>query len=146
MHLKITTAVGQDYLSVMRGFDRSLFEKLSPPFPPVKLLLFEGSKKGDTVSLELNFFLFRQRWTSLIIEDKLTDQEFYFIDEGTTLPFFLRTWKHRHRIQKDGTHARIIDDIHFTTPFLLLDYLLYPVMWLQFMYRKPVYKKVFRKN
>lgn len=146
MHLKITTAVGQDYRSVMRGFDRRLFEKLSPPFPPVRLLRFEGSATGDIVSLELNFILFRQRWTSLITEDKRTDQAFYFVDEGTELPFFLRTWKHSHTIQKDGTQARIVDDIHFTTPFLLLDYLMYPILWLQFMYRKPVYKRVFRRE
>jgi ligand-binding SRPBCC domain-containing protein len=144
MHLKIITKVNQSYRSVMQGFNQQLFEKLNPPFPPVKLLRFDGSKKGDVVSMQLNFIFFRQPWTSLIVEDGLDAKEAYFIDEGIKLPFFLTYWRHCHRVVKDKQHALIIDDIHFKTPFRLLDYLMYPVMWLQFVYRKPVYKRVFR--
>ena len=56
MNLTIETAVRQDYLKVKEGFDEKLFTRLSPPFPPVKLIKFDGSQKGDVVSLELNFF------------------------------------------------------------------------------------------
>ena len=144
MHLELTTHVQQDYQTVMNGFNQDLFQKLNPPFPPVKLLRFDGSKKGDMVALELNFLLFRQRWTTQIVEDGVTEQEAYFIDEGMKLPFFLSYWRHRHRVLKDGPHASIVDDIHFKTPLRLLDYLLYPIMWLQFAYRRPIYRKVFR--
>ncbi len=143
MRLKLTTQVNQDYRTVIKAFDRTLLEKLSPPFPPVKLLQFEGSRKGDVVSMELNFILFRQRWTSLIVVDGINEEEAYFIDEGMHLPFFLTYWRHRHRVAKDGAQALIIDDILFKTPFRLMDYLLYPVLWLQFAYRKPIYQKVF---
>ena len=146
MNLKIFTSVGQDYQSVMRGFTQELFLKLNPPFPPVRLLRFDGCKKGDIVSLELNFIFFRQQWTSLILEDGLDDHEFYFIDFGEKLPFFLKYWRHHHRVVRNGDGARIIDDITFRSPFLLMDYLLWPVLWLQFLYRKPIYQKVFRKN
>lgn len=146
MNLKISTSVGQDYQSVMRGFTQELFLKLNPPFPPVRLLRFDGCKKGDIVSLELNFIFFRQQWTSLILEDGLDDHEFHFIDFGEKLPFFLKYWRHHHRIVRDGDGATIIDDITFRSPFLLMDYLLWPVLWLQFLYRKPIYQKVFRKN
>lgn len=144
MHLKITTKVDQDYHLVMQGFNQQLFEKLNPPFPPVRLLRFDGSKKGDVVSIQLDFIFFKQLWTSLIVEDGLDAKEAYFIDEGIKLPFFLTYWQHRHRVVKDRQHALIIDDIHFKTPFRLMDYLMYPIMWLQFLYRKPVYKRVFR--
>lgn len=127
-----------------RGFNQSLFEALNPPFPPVKLLRFDGSTKGDVVSLELDFILFKQVWESHIVEHGQTSKEWYFVDEGRKLPFFLRYWRHRHRVVQAGTHARIIDNITFKTPFWLMDYLLYPVMWLQFAYRKPVYKRVFQ--
>ena len=143
MHIKITTPVRQSYQSVAAGFNEKLFTQLNPPFPPVKLLRFDGSQQGDTVALELNFILFKQVWKSLIVEDGERDDEWYFIDEGVRLPFFLRYWRHHHRVVKNGLGANIIDDITFRTPFFLLDYLFYPIMWLQFLYRKPIYKKVF---
>lgn len=146
MKLKISTSVEQDYRSVMRGFTQDLFLKLNPPFPPVRLLRFDGCKKGNIVSLELNFIFFRQQWTSVILEDGLDEQEFYFIDFGKKLPFFLNYWRHHHRILRDEAGARIVDDISFRSPFLLMDYLLWPVLWLQFFYRKPIYRKVFRKS
>ena len=143
MHIKITTSVRQSYQSVAEGFDKELFTRLSPPFPPVKLLRFDGSQKGDTVALELNFIFFKQTWESLIVEDGARDGEWHFIDEGVQLPFFLHYWRHHHRVVQNGSGASIIDDITFRTPFWLLDYLFYPIMWLQFLYRKPIYKKVF---
>ena len=127
-----------------QGFNQELFEQLNPPFPPVRLLRFDGSQKGDVVALELDFVLFKQVWESHIVDQGQTTKEWYFVDEGVKLPFFLRYWQHRHRVVQTGTHARIVDDITFNTPFLLMDYLFYPVMWLQFAYRKPVYKRVFQ--
>ncbi len=146
MRIVLKTNVNEDYRSVMQQFDKTLFEKLSPPFPPVKLLRFDGSKRGDMVSMQLNFFLFKQRWSSLIVKDGTNEEEAYFIDEGTELPFFLSYWRHRHRVLNAGDHAIIVDDIHFKAPFRWLGYLLYPVMWAQFAYRKPVYRKIFGKH
>lgn len=145
MEIKIGTKVAQDYLQVKAGFDESLFKKLSPPFPPVKLLRFDGSARGDIVSLELNFIFFKQRWTSLITDDQTDEKEFYFIDEGTELPFFLRYWRHKHRIIKEESGSLILDEISFKSPFLLMDYLLYPALFVQFLYRKPIYRKIFKK-
>ncbi len=143
MRICIKTQVEQDYQTVFAGFTRDLFLKLNPPFPPVKLLQFGGCKKGDQVELELNFIFFKQRWLSDITEDKMTKEEIYFIDEGVKLPFFLKTWRHKHRLVRQENQTIIIDDIQFTTPFLLMNYLLYPVLYLQFLYRKPIYRKLF---
>ena len=143
MRITISTSVRQSRLAVAEGFNEDLFTQLNPPFPPVKLLRFDGSSKGDVVALELDFILFKQVWESHITDSGKTSKEWYFIDEGVKLPFFLSYWKHHHRVVQTGTHATIIDDITFRTPFGWLDYLLYPVMRLQFLYRKPVYKRVF---
>jgi ligand-binding SRPBCC domain-containing protein len=143
MRIKITTLVTQNYRQVADKFDENLFKALSPPFPPVKLLRFDGSRKGDEVHLELNFLLFRQVWKSLITEDGVKEGEVYFIDKGTQLPFFLSYWQHTHRICQQGAHTAIIDDIQFKTPFFLFDFLMYPVLYGQFLYRKPVYRKLF---
>ena len=143
MNIKISTKVNQSLLKVWEGFNLELFSKLAPPFPPVEVKEFGGCLKGDKVHLELNFLLFKQDWISDIVDQKRTESEIYFIDEGTKLPFFLSYWKHRHRLVKDDEGTLIVDDIIFKTPTILTDYLFYPLMYLQFLYRKPIYKKVF---
>lgn len=145
MQIKITTSVAQDYLSVKSGFTEDLFLALNPPFPKVRLQQFDGCKKGDIVSLKLNFIFFKQVWESVITDDETNEKEFRFIDEGTKLPFFFKYWRHHHRVIADGEGARIIDDITFKTPLLIPEFLMYPALYLQFLYRKPVYKKYFKK-
>jgi ligand-binding SRPBCC domain-containing protein len=144
MKLTLQTRVEQDYLSVKKGFDQTLFQKLSPPFPPVKLLRFDGSSTGDLVVLELNFLFFKQRWTSAITEDSTDEKEFYFIDEGIELPFFLKTWRHKHRVIQDGTGSLIRDEINYTAPFGWMTVLLYPTLLAQFAFRIPIYKRLFK--
>lgn len=145
MQIKLETTVEQGYLDVKARFNESLFKKLSPPFPPVKLLRFDGSEKGDLVTLELNFIFFKQKWTSEITEDNTSDLEFYFIDQGMELPFFLKKWQHKHRVISTGIGSIIRDEIEYEAPFGILTYLLYPALWLQFAYRKPIYKKIFKR-
>lgn len=143
MRILLRTFVNHPYERVWAGFDRKLFLQLSPPFPPVRLLRFDGCRQGDVIQLELNFLLFRQRWDSLITEQKSDTEEISFIDEGRQLPFFLRYWRHHHRILRRGSRSEIVDDISFRTPFLFFDYLVYPILYLQFLYRKPIYRRVF---
>lgn len=145
MNILIRTPVGQDYRQVWQGFNRDLFSALAPPFPPVRLLRFDGSLQGDEVHLELNFIFFRQKWTSLIIDQRESPAEIYFVDQGIALPFFLKSWHHRHRIVREGAGSVIIDDITFQSPFWLLDFLLFPTLYLQFLYRKPIYRRLFGK-
>jgi ligand-binding SRPBCC domain-containing protein len=149
MHILLKTQVEQPLPTVWAGFDRSLFKSLSPPFPPVDVIQFDGCLKGDIVHLQLNFLLFRQDWISQIVDQKSANEEIYFVDQGTKLPFFLSYWKHHHRLlrsaDKGGEQTIVVDDITFRTPFLLTDYLLYPILWLQFAYRKPIYKRIFKR-
>ena len=144
MKIKISTKVNASKEDVKKGFTEELFMSLNPPFPPVELLRFDGCKKGDTVALKLNFILFRQHWISVITKEKEDKKEWYFIDKGVDLPFFLKSWKHKHIVAADELGAAIKDHITFTTGFLLTDVLMYPILYLQFLYRKPIYKKMFR--
>ena len=146
MKINIRTKVQQPIEKVWEGFDENLFRKLSPPFPPVRVLRFDGCKKGDEVCLELNFFVTKQRWKSLIIEQETTENEIYFVDKGTELPFFLTFWQHKHRIIRQDSGSIIIDEIEFFTPSTLTNYFFYPILYLQFFYRKPIYKKIFKKS
>ena len=145
MRIAIHTQVKRDYLSVYHNFNQSLFLALAPPFPKLKLLRFDGSQPGDKVAVELNFWLFRQTWTSLITESNITGQEAYFTDQGQQLPWPLKIWQHRHLVKNNPGGGTIISDlIQYRTAFWLLDLLLYPLMLAQFSYRKPVYKRYFK--
>ena len=146
MKILIKTEVEQDYRKVFEGFDESLFMELKPPLLPLKLLRFDGSRKGDEVHIQLGAGFVKQRWDALITEDGEKDGELYFIDKGIQLPFFLKDWKHHHRVLESGEGAIIIDEIYFKSPFFLFDYLLYPILYLQFYARKPVYKRVFKRK
>ena len=146
MKLTIQTSVQQSYQQVWAGFTKDLFTKLNPPFPPVKVIRFDGCLKGDIVELELNFLVFKQSWKSLITDQQTTDVDIFFLDEGIKLPFFLSSWRHYHRIIKDSNSTIIADEIEFRTPTILTDYLLYPLLWAQFAYRKPIYRSVFNRK
>ena len=144
MQITIVSPVQQPYLKVKEGFNETLFRKLNPPLPKVKLKRFDGCKTGDVVDMELNFGFFRQRWESLITADDTTGGYFFFQDEGRQLPFFLKHWCHRHWVRKlDEENSEIVDDIHFSTGSYLTDLLMYPAMLAQFLYRKPIYRKHF---
>ena len=147
MRIKITTTVEQNQDAVFRQFDETLFLKLAPPGLKVDLLRFDGCKKGDIVQLQLDFLFFKQVWTSYITESGKGEQECFFVDasDGKDLPFFLRKWQHRHRIVKTDTGTKIIDDIKYRAP-LGLNLLLYPALWLQFAWRKPIYKRFFKNK
>ncbi|MEL6845938.1 MAG: hypothetical protein AAFP02_22240 [Bacteroidota bacterium] len=109
------------------------------------MLRFDGCETGDEVHIQLGAGPLTTRWDAEIIDHGASDSEIYFVDSGKRLPPFLSRWRHRHRILNRGQQAEIVDDIEYHTPFRLLDYLMYPVMYLQFWMRKPVYKKVFNR-
>ena len=144
MRVKIATKVNAPLEKVKEGFTEDLFLSLNPPFPPVDLIRFDGCKKGDTVALELNFILFRQHWISVITQDETNDEAWHFIDKGVQLPFFLKRWKHKHEVVVSEHGSTIIDDISFSTGFFLTNLLMYPALYLQFLYRKPIYKNIFK--
>lgn len=145
MKLILKTNVKQSPQQVWAGFNQSLFEKLAPPFPRVRLLRFDGSTTGCIVAVELNFILFRQTWQSDITEHGETEQEIWFVDQGSQLPFFLKFWRHRHRLLQTETGTQIVDDIEYRTGSVAMDYLMFPLMWAQFKYRWPIYRRVFNE-
>ena len=146
MHVTLRTAVAQPPAQVLAGFTRALFEALAPPFPKLRVLRFDGCRTGDHVDIELNTGVARLRWTSLIVDDgQLPDGTRYFIDEGQELPPPLRYWRHRHLIEPGPAGGSVIvDALEYRTASPLLDALLYPAMWAQFAWRKPIYRRWFR--
>ncbi|MDP5170151.1 MAG: hypothetical protein NWR72_07890 [Bacteroidia bacterium] len=144
MRITLSTPVAGHHAGIMARFDRELFEQLSPPGAKVDLIRFDGSETGDLVHIRLHLPLMpAQNWISKIVDHGSDDNTSWFVDEGKTLPWFLSAWQHRHVVKQEGDHSLIIDDIRFTAPLWLPDFLLYPVLWAQFAWRRPVYRRVF---
>ncbi|UOQ98227.1 hypothetical protein MUN81_01740 [Hymenobacter sp. 5317J-9] len=145
MLVTLRTAVAQSPAQVMAGFTRALFEALAPPFPKLRVLRFDGCRTGDQVEIELNTLVKKLRWTSLIVDDGVQpDGTHFFIDEGQILPPPLRYWRHRHLIEPSPHGGSVIvDALEYRTASPWLDRLLYPAMWAQFAWRRPIYRRWF---
>ena len=146
MHVTLRTAVAQPPAQVMAGFTQELFVALAPPFPRLRLLRFDGCRTGDRVEIELDVLVQRLRWTSLITDaGQQPDGTLFFVDEGQTLPPPLRYWRHRHLVQPGPAGGSVIvDALEYRTASRLLDVVLYPAMWAQFAWRRPIYRRWFR--
>ncbi len=135
-----TTEIPGNYIDVSNMFDENLFQYLLPQFPPSKIEIFEGSKKGNIVQLQIGPL----RWQSIITHDEINESEAFFIDVGKILPFPLRYWKHKHIVRKvDETSCSIIDDMEFSSGIKMIDYLIYPFMKSMFSKRIKQYRAYF---
>ncbi len=146
MHFAIHTPVEQSPEKVIKGFDDKLFIALKPPLLPMRLRRFDGCERGDEVHLEVGPNWMSQRWEALIIDHDNTPDEIFFVDTGKILPKPLKKWMHRHRILRKINGSEIIDDITFSTGWILLDWLIFPLLYLQFWIRKPVYQRHFKSE
>jgi ligand-binding SRPBCC domain-containing protein len=145
MHFQVITPVPGTPRSVFAGFDRALFLRLAPPGVRLTLHQFdEPLATGGVVHLEVRFFgLLRQEWYNRITALQTSDTLCDFVDEGERLPFPLRQWRHHHIIRQGTQGTEIVDDITYHSPNRVLDVLMFPFVYAQFWYRKPVYRKYF---
>ncbi len=145
MKFTIKTIVEQSFPEADKNFSEAFLIKLNPQFPPFRVLRFDGIKKSAEIHIELNFGLFKQSWEYAITDKKENDNEWSFVDEGTKTPFFLKYWHHNYQMLNAGETMIVSDTVTFKTPFFLLDYIMYPWLYIHFLYRKPIYKKRFKK-
>lgn len=145
MRIVLRTPVAQPPAQVMAGFTRELFVALAPPFPKLRVLRFDGCHTGDRVEIELDTLVKRLLWTSEITEDGvLPDGTHFFVDEGRVLPPPLRYWRHRHLLEPGPAGSCVIvDDLEYRSGSRVLDAALYPAMWAQFAWRRPIYRRWF---
>lgn len=138
MTITLRSTVAADLETVYKRFDADLFRYLLPP--GAQLLHFGGSKTGDRVHLKLPL---AGEWLSEITEDYQSPNLYYFIDEGRTLPFPLKTWRHKHGLHRNGNGTTIEDRMTFSTGNRMLDGLFAPLLWLAFVPRVWQYKRYF---
>jgi hypothetical protein len=138
MNITLKTKVKAQLGAVYNRFDAALFTYLLPP--GAQLIAFGGSKKGDIVHLKLPL---AGEWISEITEDGTSETRCYFIDEGRTLPFPLKEWRHKHILHRSGNQTIIEDNMTFSSGNRLVDVLIYPFLFLAFLPRTWQYKTYF---
>lgn len=142
--MKISTLIPLPKEAVFDGFTLDLFKALKPPLVGLKVIRFDGCSVGDEVHLVVGT-LIKQEWISIITQFGNTENEIFFVDQGKKLPFFLSQWKHKHRMLANSeSSTTIIDEIEYSSGYKWMDFLLFPVLFLQFYYRKGAYKKFFK--
>ena len=145
MKFTIKTVVQQPFHTADKGFGKDWLVKLNPPVPPFRITRFDGLNDGDRVHIRFNFFLFKDDW-EYVVRDKVdNEREWSFVDEGVRMPFFLKRWRHRYRLSADNKGMNVTDEVDFDAPVRVLDFLLYPYLYLHFLYRKPIYKRRYGK-
>lgn len=138
MKLIIKTDISRNFREVFSRFDQNLFEALKPPLVSLKVVRFDGCKKGDEVHLSVA----GQRWVSHITDYYEDNDQIYFVDQGAIIPPPIKHWKHIHRIERTGENTSVvIDDIEYSTGNIILDKMLYPALYAMFSLRGPIYKK-----
>jgi len=142
MKIYLETRVNKNYLEVIKGFDLSLFKALKPPMTYLEVQRFDGCLEGDEVHLIVGPL--KQKWISYISQDFKDDSKVGFVDIGKVLPPPLKTWEHKHVIQKiDNKSSIVIDDIEFSSGSIFINLIIYLPLYIQFALRKPIYKKYF---
>jgi ligand-binding SRPBCC domain-containing protein len=128
---------------LISGFDERLFRALSPPFPRVLIRQFDGVKKGDKVDLELDFLLFKWKWSGSIIASAYSENGFTFIDRGEILPPFLSSWEHHHILESSKSGSIIRDEIEFSSGKGWPDWLVRLMIRIQMNPRNRIYRAYF---
>lgn len=125
--------------AVKRGFNLSLFKALNPPWMPARVVRFDGCSPGDLVQLKLGLWPIQMDWESKITEENEGLEAWYFVDEGVVLPFFLKHWRHVHRVEYLNGRCRVIDQIELEFKTAIWAWIFMPLMRFQFAYRRPIY-------
>jgi ligand-binding SRPBCC domain-containing protein len=133
---------------IFAGFDQNLFRYLSPEYPPLKVLRFDGCSKGHKVEVSLRIFPgINLKWESEITESISEGSHFFsFTDVGRVLPFFLSFWQHQHIIRQQGADVIIEDRIAFSGRWFIPAFLSYPMLWFTFNSRKSKYRRYFAQD
>jgi uncharacterized protein (TIGR01777 family) len=87
------------------------FERLTPPWAPVRLEQFEGIREGDRAMLRMGPGPLALRWVAEhhdVIEGR------QFCDRQVQGPF--AHWDHTHRFEPEGEGCRLVDRIEYELP------------------------------
>lgn len=149
MKIELSTLVKGDYRKVFGRFNKELLQQLEPPGMSVKLIRYdEPTIPGAQIHIQTSVLgLIKQSWEVVIAELEENPGESFFVDHGKSLPFPLKQWRHKHIVRDAGQSesgeplTEIVDDITYSAGWLTP--LMLPIVWGQFAWRRPRYRKIF---
>jgi ligand-binding SRPBCC domain-containing protein len=108
--------------------DTNNITHISSPFPVIEKIEMSSNplSTNSTVSLLLNFKIFRQNWVMKISEVKPSE---IITDIQVKGPFKL--WEHRHIFESTKGGVKMTDNINFLPPWGLIGLLTLPLLYLQ---------------
>ena len=129
-----------DPMDVVRCFHSHKFIEFLTLGQPVKIESWKGIDNNKEASFLFWFFGWRKM--SVVHKNYSLNREYLsFEDIGVTLPFGLKSWKHRHVVKPYKTGTLIIDQISLEEKNNnLKKYLIYPLMLFPIIIRKITYK------
>lgn len=145
MRLKLKTVVKRDFDTVVRGFNRNLFEYLVPGWGLPVFKRYDGQQHGDMVHIVFRFPWIID-WMVVVKEAGMTDKTYWFTHRGLKIPLGLVFWQHVHRVVAMGKQKTgIIDNIEFQSKWAILNPLNYLVLLFIFFPRKILYRRYYHK-
>lgn len=132
--------------SVVKKFDRGLFESLMPPFSLINLLQYDGTHQGGRYKLGTKFINFPLWEGEITKADFLSGKEYVFVDEVQHNRAGIRHWKHTHRfVEGPSKQTYLVDEVEFTALNPLLERVYEMALRSYFFYRQLRYKKLLSK-
>ncbi|TND10529.1 MAG: hypothetical protein FD123_171 [Bacteroidetes bacterium] len=145
MRFTIKTFIpGKSPQEVFAHFGEPLFRVLSPGFPRITIIRFDGCRLNDETHIDMQFFG-KRRWVSVNTAFSEKEQEIYFIDEGKTLPLGLKRWKHCHRVVAAPGGSIIRDEVEFDYGNFVLNVFWKIPLWIPFAMRPVKYRRFFEQ-
>lgn len=145
MRIYLKTKIRKDFHKVAAGYNQDLFNYLLPPLGLVSLVRYDGQQPGNIIHLRFRG-LFKD-WKVVIKDVWTSPREYRFVDRGLSMPFGMTYWQHVHRVVAIGPNqSALIDQMEYKTNWLLLDLLLYPLLFLSFFPRKWKYKSYYERK
>lgn len=118
--------------------DARNLQRISPPFPRLRILSDRSTiEQGLTITLMLDFVLFRLRWNSYI--EQLAPGEFF---TDTFEGKLLQRWVHTHRFAAEGNGTLLTDEITCKPRWWVAPFLWVAVHML-FLYRRFALRRLF---
>lgn len=143
MNYLIEIPVDSSLETIKQSFNRKLFTALKPPFVSLRILRYDGNSVGNEIHLQVNSMFIVQKWVSVISKEWENDIEWGFEDIGKVLPFFLKSWKHKHIVRKSEKGSVIVEDVTFEPKQKWMTVFVRFFVYLQFKPRPKVYRRWF---
>tara|TARA_B100000965_G_scaffold83463_2_gene67180 strand:- start:350 stop:796 length:447 start_codon:yes stop_codon:yes gene_type:complete len=133
-----------DFKKGILAFNNINFVKFLTLLQPVKIISWDGIENNKIAHFKL-WFLYWHDFKVKHKNYKISKNRLSFTDQGIELPLGIKSWNHKHTLEKDGNNFFIVDTLDITHENIFLGYILLPILIIPILIRKILYKIYFYK-